>query len=70
MPKTVKEEGGTLWAFRKPNLLENIRKQEGAPFGDIEKFSKVSHKQALKHFGQVRDSNPRTSASQTSKNPD
>ena len=44
---------------------------EGGLFGDIKKFAKKSlrkpKKPAQKTFGQVRDSNPRPSAWQTSK---
>ena len=45
MSKIVK--GGTLWAFWKSSLLQNIKKIEGGPFGD-KKIEKVSAPQKLK----------------------
>ena len=38
MPKNVKG------AFSKSSLLQNLKKIEGAPFGNIEKFSKKKQK--------------------------
>ena len=68
MPKNVKE--GPLGVFEHPFFCK-MEKNEGGPFGDIEKIcEKKSHKAekpAQKIFGQGRDSNPRPSAWQTSK---
>ena len=68
MPKHVKE--GPLGNFEHPFFCK-IEKNEGGPFGDIkkicEKVSQSRKKPAHKNFGQGRDSNPRSSAWQTSK---
>ena len=40
-PKNVK--GGTLWDLLTYILLQNIKKLEGGPLGDISKFSKKLH---------------------------
>ena len=37
-------KGGTLWAFRKSGLLQNIKKIEEGPFGDIKKLSEKNEK--------------------------
>ena len=54
-------------------LLQNRKKIEEGPFGDIKKNCEEKfHKAEIpctKNFGQGRDSNPRSSAWQTSKNP-
>ena len=69
MPKTVK--GRRFEIFYQSILLQNRKKNEGGPFGDIERIcEKKSHKAEItctKNFGQGRDSNPRPSAWQTSK---
>ena len=67
VPKNVK--GGTLWDFLNIHSVENIKKIEG---GHLKKCEKMSYKVEItctKNFGQGRDSNPRPSAWQTSKNP-
>ena len=70
VPKNVK--GETLWDFLNIHSIQNRKKLRG-PFGDIKKIcEKKSHKAEItctKNFGQGRDSNPRPSAWQTSKNP-
>ena len=69
VPKNLKE--GTLWDFLTFVLLQNTKKMKGGIFGDMKKIAK-SHKAEItctKNFSQGRDSNPRPSAWQTSKNP-
>ena len=68
VPKNVK--GGPLEVFEHPFFCK-IEKNEGGPFGDIEKIceKKVSQgrKNLHKKIDHGRDSNPRPSAWQTSK---
>ena len=71
VPKNLKE--GILWDFLTFVLLQNTKKMKGGIFGDMKKNCEKSHKAEItctKNFGQGRDSNPRPSAWQTSKNPD
>ena len=42
MPKNVK--GGTFWDFLTSIVLQNIERNEGGPFGEIQKISKKSRK--------------------------
>ena len=69
VPKNVK--WGT---FLNIHSVAKYQKIEGGPFGDIKKFAKKkSHKAEItctKNFGRGRDSSPRPSAWETSKNPD
>ena len=70
VPKNLKE--GTLWDFLTFVLLQNTRKMKRGILGDMKKIAKKSHEAEItctKNFGQGRDSNPRPSAWQTSKNP-
>ena len=43
-------EGGTLWAFGKSSLLQNIKKMKERPFGEIEKKLKFSKKTKNENF--------------------
>ena len=69
MLKTV--EGGHFEIFLTSILLQNTKKMKGGIFGDIKKIAKKNKAEitCTKNFGQGRDSNPRPSAWQTSKNP-
>ena len=69
MPKVVKEDPSGV--FKHPFFCK-IEKNEGRPFGGIEKIcgKKVSQNRKNQHkkdFGQGRDSIPRPPAWQTSK---
>ena len=52
-------------------LLQNTKKMKGGIFGDMKKNCEKNKAEitCTKNFGQGRDSNPRPSAWQTSKNP-
>ena len=70
MPKTVK--GGHFEIFLTYNLLQNTKKNEARNLWWHKKIAKKNHEAVItctKNFGQGRDSNPRPSAWQTSKNP-
>ena len=69
VPKNSK---GTIWDFLTFVQLQNTKKEGRNLWWHEKKIAKKSYKDEItctKNFGQGRDSNPRPSAWQTSKNP-